>query len=115
MQLAFITKPERDVLERRAAFRIFFERFGSAVGGAELQLARVEQAFASELFWRAGNLFDAGRVEAAEELLALASFIDPGITDTSQWRRMSLKRRLGYRVWSVVQVLTGRGERPIAP
>jgi glycosyltransferase involved in cell wall biosynthesis len=110
MQLAFLSNPEGDTRERREAFQIFFRRCGADVPNAATQLAQAERALAAELFWRAARIFDAGRVDDADRLLQLAASIDPTVTNSSHWLRMVIKRKLGYRLWSLVQGFARRIE-----
>jgi glycosyltransferase involved in cell wall biosynthesis len=111
MQLSFLSNPEGDMRERREAFQMFFRHVGAAFPNAATELARAERALAAELFWRAASIFEAGCVAEAERLLQLAASVDPAITRSSHWRRMSIKRKLGYRLWSLVQGLAGRAEQ----
>lgn len=111
MQLAFLTNPEGDTAERRLAFTAFFERFGQQLSDAASEKRRVDVALADELFWRAARVFEAGDQQASERLLQQAMSLHPPISNTAQWRRMTLKRKLGPWTWGLIQKLTGRGER----
>jgi hypothetical protein len=111
MQLAFLSNPEGDVAERRQAFALFFERFGAQLPDTDTARRHVEKALADELFWRASRIFDAGDAGAARRLLREARSIHPPVTATGKWQRMTLKRRLGPRLWGFVQRLARPEQR----
>lgn len=112
MQLAYVVASAGDVKERRQAFEAFFGRFGHTITSLEETRHQVARALSMELFWRGARLFDEGNVTAADEVLAAAAEIDPEVRRSPSWRKMTVKRMVGHRVWSVLQGFTGkRAER----
>jgi glycosyltransferase involved in cell wall biosynthesis len=103
MQHAYVMNPAGDLVERQEAFASFFA--GSSrqvIGVVELQ-ERVTAALATQAFWRAGTLFDAGRVDDSNAVLELATRLDPRVRTRPGWTAMAIKRWLGLRAWQAMR------------
>ena len=67
------------------------------------RLQSAAAALASHAFWRSAELFDLGRLKDMERLRALAVEFDPRIRRRLEWIVMSVKARLGPRLWQFMR------------
>ncbi len=111
MQIGYIRPTEGDVLERRSAFDGFFAGPGAKLNDAAALRVKAHQALALELVWRAAAAFDARDVSTTERLLAIAAATSPTVRQTSAWRRMEFKSRIGTRAWAFVRSVTNMRQR----
>jgi hypothetical protein len=107
MQRAYLARIERDLVERSRAFDSFFD-IAQAVPHVFRWRGCVRAALATESLWRAATAFDEQDVEGCARLQQLAATFEPSVRQTSTWRRMQIKRRIGPRVWRLIRTVTGR-------
>ena len=97
-----------DLLQRKLAFEVSLHDHAAAIADVEALRARARQVLARHAFWGAHELFERGTPEPIDRLLALAVELDPSWRDGPQWRRLAWKRRIGSRLWRLLQPLLRR-------
>src|SRR5262249_25117134 len=102
MQLQYTVAAEGDVLERAQAFERFWSRDSDRVSDAPRLKDIASAALATDLLWRATAAFEAFDSTPCEALASLSRQLHSGIVRTKPWRRLSVKRTLGPRLWSRV-------------
>jgi glycosyl transferase family 2 len=103
MQHAYVMSPTGDLVELRSAFDAFLDGEGRQQFGLPALRTSAAAALARHAFWRGAELFDRGRSQDADRLFALAVTFDPHLRTRPEWMAMSLKIRLGTRLWRIVQ------------
>jgi len=66
------------------------------------------RSMAMEAVWAASAAFDADDVEGCSKGRAFAENVSSAIRDTPEWRRLSLKTKLGPRLWRAVGAVVRR-------
>ncbi len=103
MQLDYTQGALRDLQGRHAAFDRFFEQCSdSNLDRKELHI-RAIRTLAEEAFWAASGAFDRGHQANCQALLDYSLSLCPDLAASSQWSRLSWKRRMGPQLWSWVR------------
>jgi glycosyltransferase involved in cell wall biosynthesis len=93
----------RRLKEQERAFRTHFASRGFDARNLPVLRRDLAKALGEQAFWVAAHAFDANRIEAAAEALGYAETVYPAIRRTSHYRRLALKRTLGWRLSSAIQ------------
>ena len=101
----------QDVDQRRLAFETLFREHGDRIADRERLERMARRALAEDAFWRASKTFDQGDDAGCRKLLELAAGLDPEIQSRSHWARLRWKRRLGPKLWSLLQPQVDRVRR----
>lgn len=94
-----------DLMERRAALRWFLERDARCLSGHERMTAEMMRVLALDAVSLASQAFNEGSVRTMSALLAFARATDPDVTTSGRWRRLALKRMVGWRAWRALRPL----------
>jgi hypothetical protein len=96
-----------DLRQRQAAVDCFCRSCSEVLSDPVLLRHQLLQALGVEAAASASSAFNNGQFELSAQLGELACTLHPGLTHTSQWLRLSLKRRLGPRVARLMCTTSG--------
>jgi glycosyltransferase involved in cell wall biosynthesis len=105
MQLEFLAAPLGDILQRKAAFDIFFRDHGPVVADAKRLSQMATSSLAREVFWIASQAFDQGKVRDCQEFLTVALDWDPSLRSSPEWSRLGWKQFIGPILWRTAKPL----------
>jgi glycosyltransferase involved in cell wall biosynthesis len=97
-----------DLKQRQRAFECACADARSLVPEMSRFTRLVQRSLAFEAFWKASADFDRGRPADCSEWLTTATGLDPSIVQTTEWRRLAMKQRLGVTLWGVLQPWVNR-------
>jgi hypothetical protein len=92
-----------DLEQRVAAFESALREYASQINCAEELLDKAGKSLAEQAFWGAHALFEEGRTGPSDQLLAFVLRLDASWSGRQEWRRMLWKRRIGPRLWGVLE------------
>lgn len=92
-----------DLKQRQRAFEFAFADARPLLTELPRYTNLAKRSLAFEAFWKASTDFDKGRLADCTEWLNIATRLDPAIVQTTEWRRLAVKQRLGVTVWGVLQ------------
>jgi hypothetical protein len=100
-----------DWIERVKAYEAVYTQWGSAVPEFATWMAAMRRALATELFWHGSRHFDEGREDLMHDCLVQALVLDPTLDKTAMWRKLRLKKALGWTIWKRIGPMLDRGRR----
>jgi len=103
MQLHYLGTTLGDLHQRKTAFDLFFQEYGACIPDSERLHQLATQSIAEAAFWAASRAFDRGDSIRCQELLLFALDAYPKLRSRPEWQRLHWKRRVGPRIWSVLQ------------
>jgi hypothetical protein len=114
MQKQYLASPLGDHLQLQATFEIY------AAGAVipEKRQAFLNRAFhgvARDALWQAENAFEAGEIGRCEALAQFAVTLSPPIAAERNWSRLVWKRRIGPRVFRLLDNLRAAVRPRTAP
>lgn len=103
MQNQFVSKMLPDILQRKNAFDSFFVKYGFLFNNSKELQQRYHKALAANAFWDAQKAFIHGNLDVVDELLDVVVQWDPTWPKRKEWRRLIVKRRIGYTAWHTIE------------
>jgi glycosyltransferase involved in cell wall biosynthesis len=92
-----------DFRQRRLVFQIFFAADGCDSNERLVLKGLAYRSLADELLWGAARAFDeSAPANIVTQLIAEARSVCPVVTGTALWWKVSARRLLGSRLWSVI-------------
>lgn len=103
MQHQVVRAPLGDLRERHAAFEFFFQKDGHLLDDCQSLRSLAHRGLAADAFWAASRAFDGRDISTCRQFLDIACKLNPEVRASSEWRRLTWKRRVGPRVWSLLR------------
>lgn len=88
-----------DLVQRRMAMDAFFAESGRYLPDEDAIRREMFIALAMEAISFACIAFDAGKLQAADQLTQYAKELSPDVVGSPEWRNLALRRMLGQRLW----------------
>jgi hypothetical protein len=108
MQHQYLTTALRELRERLAAFKSFFDNVGESLARFDGLRDTAKKSLAQQAFWAASRAFDQRDETLSRECLAFAVGLNPDLVGKPEWKRFQWKRRLGTHVWRFVRPVVDR-------
>jgi hypothetical protein len=115
MQVEFVSRRVRDLDQQWRAFESFFNHDGQRLARADELRRLAQRSIANQAFWAASDAFEHGIGSQCDELLTFARGLDRDLPASSAWGRLSIKRRLGRRLWRTFSPFLDRIRSHIGP
>jgi glycosyltransferase involved in cell wall biosynthesis len=91
-----------DLKQRLMAFESAIRICNGRIGDSDLLLEMARTSLAGQAFWGAHSLFEEGFASESKELSDFAIVLDPSWASRPDWKRLMFKRKLGARVWKLI-------------
>jgi glycosyltransferase involved in cell wall biosynthesis len=116
MSKGYYAAPITDLRQLWDTFDSFAKQYGADLVDCETLTAQAAAKLADVALAIARRRFDAAQLSDLDVYLDFAATICPNVTRTTAWRKLQLKRRMGYRLWAatlaIKTAVAGAG-RPI--